>query len=128
MNPSLCIQPALLPFPQNQTLVKSGDHAVAEGFSVQTGALRTASEASREVGAGLVKPGNDAAAEGNACEAALVGFASAGALGVIARSWQGQVAYISEGYTQAADGLESNAVSYEQNEQTVVNMLLPQQS
>lgn len=80
------------------------------------------------MGTGLVKPGNDAGDAGNTCETTLVGFASAAALGAIARSWQGQVAYISEGYAQAASSLESNAAGYEQNEQTVVNMLQPQQS
>lgn len=99
---------------------------MSEGFGVQTGALRAASGASREVGAGLVRPGGDAGAGGIACEGALAGFASAGALGAVARSWQGHVAYIGEGYTQAAGNLEANAVGYEQNEQTIVGMLLPQ--
>ncbi|UGQ09190.1 hypothetical protein LO772_19765 [Yinghuangia sp. ASG 101] len=98
---------------------------MAEGFGVRTGALRAAAGASREVGAGLAKPGDDAGAGGAVCATALAGFACADALGAVARSWREQVAYIGEGYTRAGDLLESNAVGYERNEQAVVNLLLP---
>ncbi|WP_436787790.1 hypothetical protein [Yinghuangia sp. YIM S10712] len=92
-------------------------------FEVQPWELRASASASRDVAESLIQRGDIAADESIACLSTLGGFTSVSALATIARSWQGQVRYIGEGYFQAGNALRMNADAYESAEATAVNAL-----